>query len=80
MQGAKCRGGSSIVLHDYFETAEGGGRLSLTLAEAIGADLAYGFKVRGHQYFENGFPGKEFPASSQTKLPIWKQYRLACDF
>ena len=80
MQGAKFRGGNSIVLHDYFESAEGGGRLSLTLAEAIGADLAYGFKVRGHQYFENGFPGKEFSVSSQTKLPIWKQYRLVRDF
>ena len=62
---------NNIVLHDYFESAEGGGRLSLTLAKAIGADLAYGFKVRGHQYFENGFPGKEFPVSSQTKLPIF---------
>jgi hypothetical protein len=30
----------NIVLHDYFETTEGGGRLSLILAQALEPDLA----------------------------------------
>lgn len=70
-----------IVLHDYFESAEGGGRLSLILAEAIRADLAYGFKVNEHPYFQgNTFQGKEFPLTSFTNIPIWRQLKIAKAF
>jgi glycosyltransferase involved in cell wall biosynthesis len=70
-----------IVLHDYFEAAEGGGRLALTLARQLAADLAYGFKAPGHPFFQGGnVTGHEFAVSSQSRVPLWKQYRLARDF
>ncbi len=71
----------SIVLHDYFESAEGGGRLCLILAREILTDLGYGFKVQNHPYFKNSaFAGKEYDLRSYTRLPIWRQYKLARAF
>jgi len=51
----------SIVLHDYFESAEGwGGRLCLILACEFLTDMGYGFKVQNHPYFTNSaFDRKE---------------------
>ena len=70
-----------IVLHDYFEAAEGGGRLSLTLAQALHADLGYGFKIRNHPFFEDGlYHGKEFRVSSFTGIPILRQFMLTQAF
>lgn len=42
----------TIVLHDYFKFMEGGGRLSLVLAEKLAADVGYGFKIDKHPYFD----------------------------
>jgi glycosyltransferase involved in cell wall biosynthesis len=42
----------TIVLHDYFRFTEGGGRLCLILTQQLKADLAYGFKVKNHPYFD----------------------------
>lgn len=42
----------AVVLHDYFEAPEGGGRLSRDLARGLGADLAYGFLALGHPFFD----------------------------
>lgn len=71
----------AIVLHDYFESAEGGGRLSFELACGIGADLGYGFKVKGHPFFLSGrFNGREYQISTSTRLPIWRQLRLTRAF
>lgn len=70
-----------IVLHDYFESAEGGGRLSLILAQAMGADLAYGFKVKNHPFFEEMLLlGKQYKVSSFTDIQIWRQYKIARAF
>ncbi|HDN26011.1 MAG TPA: glycosyltransferase family 4 protein [Thioploca sp.] len=46
-----------IVLHDYFESLEGGGRLSSLLAQGLSADLGYGFARAGHPFLEER--GKE---------------------
>jgi len=71
----------AIVLHDYFASAEGGGRLSFELARGIGADLGYGFKVKGHPFFEPGrFTGTEYQISTPVRLPVWRQLRLARAF
>lgn len=71
----------NIVLHDYFEAAEGGGRLSLYLAQAMGADLAYGFKVKSHSFFEDVlFLGRQHSVSSFTDIPIWRQYKISRAF
>jgi glycosyltransferase involved in cell wall biosynthesis len=71
----------TIVLHDYFESAEGGGRLSLTLARSLGADLAYGFLRAEHPYFaDDGFEGRHYDLGCRTSLPLWRQFRLARAF
>ena len=70
-----------IVLHDYFESAEGGGRLSLTLARLLEADLAYGYKKKDHPFFaRSDFFGREFTISSASVIPVWKQYTIAKAF
>ena len=72
---------NAIVLHDYFELAEGGGRLCLELACGLGADLGYGFKVKDHPFFVSGrFTGTEYQVSSQVRLPVWRQLCLSRDF
>lgn len=43
----------TIVLHDYFENPDGGGRLALIAAKGLHADLAYGFKSKKHPFFLN---------------------------
>ena len=71
----------NIILHDYFESAEGGGRLCLVLAREFLTDLGYGFKVQNHPYFtSSAFAGKEYDLRSYTRLPIWRQYKLARAF
>ena len=66
-----------IILHDYFETAEGGGRLCLTLGRALTADLAYGFKVKHHPYFQTGYgPGHEYGLNVSSRLRVLKQINL----
>ncbi len=72
---------NAIVLHDYFELAEGGGRLCLELACGLGADLGYGFKVEEHPFFASDcFTGTEYQVSSQVRLPVWRQLCLSRDF
>jgi glycosyltransferase involved in cell wall biosynthesis len=72
---------NSIILHDYYETADGGGRLALILAQAIEADLAYGFKVPNHPYFLGDFAiGKEYSLDSYSGIQGWRQFKLAKKF
>jgi glycosyltransferase involved in cell wall biosynthesis len=42
-----------IVLHDYYENADGGGRLCLTLAKSLNGHLCYGYKQEQHPYFRD---------------------------
>lgn len=66
-----------IILHDYFETAEGGGRLCLELGRAIGADLAYGFKAKNHPFFQVKYrAGRELGLNAYSRLRVWKQFKL----
>ncbi|NQV00365.1 MAG: glycosyltransferase [Parcubacteria group bacterium] len=71
----------TIVLHDYFENADGGGRLSLTLAKGLHADLAYGFKTVGHPFFgRKKILANEFPISHNITIPILRQFLLCRAF
>ncbi len=71
----------NIVLHDCFESAEGGARFALTLAQAIKADLGYGFKVPNHPFFEGlSLHGKEFRLGSFVQPPFLRQYNLIQSF
>jgi glycosyltransferase involved in cell wall biosynthesis len=66
-----------IILHDYFETAEGGGRLCLTLSEAYHADLCYGFKASFHPFFQNAhFCSRQYDLRSASRIPLLRQLRL----
>lgn len=46
----------TIILHDYFETPDGGGRLALLLARELEADLCYGFKSPDHPFANDLVP------------------------
>lgn len=71
----------TLVLHDYFQNPDGGGKLCLLLAEKLQADLGFG-------YMDPSFPNVtgELPNSNlislqcQSHLPLWKQYRLTQAF
>lgn len=68
---------NSIILHDYFKYLEGGGRLCLILAQAINADLCYGFKIKNHPYFDEYKPiGKEYDLGVSGKFPGLRNIRL----
>ncbi len=70
-----------IVLHDYFEQADGGGRLSHVLADGLGGDLGFGFKVKDHPYFQKPSAiQREISVISQSNIPLWRQYKLARGF
>jgi len=72
---------SLIILHDYFETAEGGGRLCLTLGRALGADLAYGYRASGHPFFRDPYDaGREISLNVRSRVRVWKQARLVRAF
>ena len=66
-----------IVLHDYFEYADGGGRLALELARILKAHIGYGFKKKDHPFFVDNFnPEKEYDLKSFTSIKMWKQLNL----
>lgn len=71
----------TIVLHDYFESLEGGGRLSCLLAKGLKADLGYGFSSPNHpftQAIKSTATIQDLHAYS--RLPLWRQYKLARAF
>ncbi len=71
----------TAVLHDYFENAEGGGRLALLLAKELQADLIYGFKATSH-IFSADFPSlkNQFPLSRNITIPLLRQCLLGYAF
>jgi len=67
-----------IVLHDYFESLEGGGRLSSILAQGLNGTLGYGFARSSHPFIEN-IP-KTYDLKAHSTLPLWRQFKLARTF
>lgn len=73
----------TLVLHDYFEAPEGGGRLCRDLAAGLGADLAYGFLAPGHPFFEGpeAVPeARRIDLGARSDMPGLRQLRLALAF
>ncbi len=71
----------TIMLHDYFKTMEGGGRLSLILAQRLGTDLGYGFKTRVHPYFDvYRLAGRQFDLGIIGDLAGWRNIALIHGF
>ncbi len=67
----------NIILHDYFESLEGGGRLSSTLAHGLNMDLGYGFAGKNHPFIDNL---TQHSLNSYSSIPLWKQFKLARAF
>ncbi|MBB4003057.1 glycosyltransferase [Aurantimonas endophytica] len=57
--------GRPLVVHDYFAIRGGGERLVLTLADAVGADLLFGYRSP-ESYDETMFP----PGNRDLNLPM----------
>ncbi len=70
----------SVVVHDYFETTEGGGKLACILAREMGADLACGFKAAAHPYFAELFRGPVLQLTRRGRLPLLRQSAVAWAF
>jgi glycosyltransferase involved in cell wall biosynthesis len=72
---------NSVILHDYFEIVEGGGRLCIILAQAQSAALCYGFKFSNHPLFQHiSLTGRQHDLQSYSSLPVWKQLKLSLAF
>ncbi len=68
---------STIVLHDYFEVAEGGGRVCISLVNGLGTHLAYGFKAENHPYFNTIAEGsQEYDLKAYSRWRGYKQLKL----
>lgn len=71
----------TLVLHDYFASAEGGGRLCSILAAALDADLGYGFARPGHPFVQGAANNpRERDLGLYARLPLWQQFKLARAF
>ncbi len=71
----------TIVLHDYFATAEGGGKLSLILAQGLNADLGYGFRKSPHPFFQDEtIKNLQYDLKANSIFPLWKQLKLSLAF
>lgn len=70
-----------IVLHDYFERADGGGRLSTLLVKGLNADLCYGFASLPHPFVKGTLQNpQEIDLKAQSNIPLWRQFKLAKTF
>lgn len=70
-----------IVLHDYFERADGGGRLSTLLVKGLAADLGYGFACLPHPFVQGALHNpQEIDLKALSNLPLWRQFKLATSF
>ncbi len=69
-----------VILHDYFESAEGGGRLCLVLADSMQADMAYGFRKHDHPYFKIYHPYSCYNLHAYSHWPLWRQLKLIRSF
>ncbi len=67
-----------LVLHDYFESLEGGGRLSSILADKLNGALGYGFAKKNHLFLQN--ISTQHDLHTFSRLPLWRQWRLAHAF
>ncbi len=72
--------GPGLVLHDYYEGMEGGGRLCAILAAGLSATLGYGFARPDHPLVGAHPPGQRLDLNAFSRLPLWRQIKLARAF
>lgn len=70
----------TIVLHDYFEALEGGGRLCSVLAQGISATVGYGFARHNHPFLQPFAASQQLDLQSYSAIPLWRQWKLARAF
>lgn len=71
---------SIIILHDYFESLEGGGRLSSLLAQQLDGTLGFGFARQAHPFLHNISPTKLYSLNAYSSIPLWRQFKLSRAF
>lgn len=71
---------NTLILHDYFEALEGGGRLCSLLAQGLPAALGYGFAKAGHPFLDLPDTVTQHNLHSFSRLPLWRQFKLAQTF
>ena len=70
-----------LLLHDYFETTEGGGRLILYMKNLFPSDLGCGFFADNHPFFiDKKKTEPDYIVSSKLNIPLIKQMRLVQSF
>ncbi|MDM8568778.1 glycosyltransferase [Thiotrichales bacterium HSG1] len=67
----------NIILHDYFDSLEGGGKLTNILAHGLNMDIGYGFAKKNHPFIEGL---TQHNLHSRSSIPLWKQFKLAKTF
>ncbi|SKA71483.1 Glycosyltransferase involved in cell wall bisynthesis [Paucidesulfovibrio gracilis DSM 16080] len=66
-----------LVLHDYFETPDGGGRTALLAARALGADLCHGARRSDHPYWPSyAPPGQEHALGRTLSINLVRQWEI----
>ncbi len=70
-----------LVLHDYFETTEGGGRLVLCLRDCFDTDLGCGYFKRDHPFFTTDSDNiPDYTLGIKCNIPLLKQWLLIRGF
>ena len=69
-----------LILHDYFESLEGGGRLCSLLAQGLPANLGYGFAKANHPFLTPLSPNAQYNLRAYSAIPLWRQFKLARTF
>jgi glycosyltransferase involved in cell wall biosynthesis len=70
----------NLILHDYFESLEGGGRLCSLLAQGLPANLGYGFAKANHPFLTPLSPDAQHNFQAYSAIPLWRQFKLARTF
>jgi glycosyltransferase involved in cell wall biosynthesis len=70
----------NLILHDYFESLEGGGRLCSLLAQGLPANLGYGFAKANHLFLTPLNPNIQHNLQAYSAIPLWRQFKLARTF
>ncbi|PID33628.1 MAG: glycosyl transferase [Thiotrichales bacterium] len=68
-----------LVLHDYFETTEGGGRLVLCIRDCFDADLGCGYYRHDHPFFTTD-NRPNYTLRIKCNIPLLKQWLLLRGF
>ncbi len=76
-----CKQLKTLILHDYYEAADGGGKLCSVLAQHLPAHLGYGFARLPHPFVQGSSQNShEHDLKQGSAIPLWRQFKLARAF